>query len=184
MRHVFTWLLFAGLTGAVSCTRDTAGQQTAASVPPSGTQIFSVTGLVKELKPDNKTVVVQHEEIPNYMQAMTMPFEVRDTNELAGLKTGDQVSFRLLVTEKDGWIDQLTKLGSTHVAEAPPRDPFRRVRFVEPLNVGDQMPDYAFTNELRQAVHLAHFKGQALAFTFIYTRCPLPNFCPRMRLKS
>ena len=181
MRQVFKSLLVTALMCAVaSCTRNTAGQQAAASVLPSGTQFFSVTGVVKELKPEGKTIVIQHEEIPRYMQAMTMPFDVRDTNELAGLKPGDQVSFRLLVTEKDGWIDRLTKLGSNPVAEAQPRDPFRRVRFVEPLNVGDQMPDYAFTNEMRQAVHLAHFKGQALAFTFIYTRCPLPNFCPRM----
>ena len=181
MRQVFTGLLVAALTCALaSCTGNTAGQQTAAGVPPSATQIFSVTGVVKELKPDGKMIVIQHEEIPNYMQAMTMPFEVRDTNELAGLKPGDRISFRMLVTEKDGWIDKLTKFGSTHVAEPPPRDPFRRVRFVEPLKVGDRLPDYAFTNELGQVIHLADFQGQALAFTFIFTRCPFPNFCPRM----
>src|SRR6266853_6430300 len=116
MRQVFAGLLVAALTCAlVSCTGDTAGQQTASGVPSSGTQFFSVTGVVKELKPDGKMVVIQHEEIPNYMRAMTMPFEVRATNELAGLKPGDQISFRLLVTEKDGWIDQLMKLGSANV---------------------------------------------------------------------
>src|SRR5882724_3695835 len=125
MQEVFTGLLVAAFTCALaSCTGNTAGQQTAAGVPLSGTQFFSVTGLVKELKPDGKTVVIQHEEIPNYMRAMTMPFEVRNTNELAGLKPGDQIKFRMLVTEKDGWIDQLTKLGSTPVAGPPPRDPF------------------------------------------------------------
>ena len=181
MRQIFKWLLVGALACAVaSCSDNTTGQQSADSVPPPGTQIYSVTGVVKELKPDGRMVVIQHEEIPNYMKAMTMPFEVRDTNELAGLKPGDQVSFRMLVTEKDGWIDTLTKLGSTKVPEPPPRDPFRRVRFVEPLNVGDQLPDYAFTNELGQVIHLADFKGQALAFTFIFTRCPFPNFCPRM----
>jgi len=180
MRQIFTGLLVAAFMCAMaSCTRNTAGSQAATSVPPSGTQIFSVTGVVKELKPDGKTVVVQHEEIPQYMQAMTMPFEVRNTNELAGLKPGDPISFRMLVTAKDGWIDQLMKLGSTNAAEAP-HDAFRRVRFVEPLNVGDPMPNYAFTNELGEVIHLADFQGQALAFTFIYTRCPFPTFCPRM----
>jgi protein SCO1/2 len=180
MRQVFTGLILAGLVCAVtSCTGDTAGQQSAAGAPHSGTQVFSVKGVVKELKPDGKTIVIEHEEIPNYMQAMTMPFEVRDRNELAGLKAGDPVSFRMLVTEKDGWIDQLTKLGPTNLA-LPPSDPVRRVRFVEPLNVGDPLPDYAFTNELGQVIHLADFKGQALALTFIFTRCPFPNFCPRM----
>jgi len=177
-----TGLLLAALTCSVtSCTDKAPGQQTAAGVSPSSTQYFSVTGLVKELKPEGRMVVIQHDEIPNYMSAMTMPFEVRDTNELAGLNPGDQVTFRMLVTEKDGWIDRLRKLGSTNIAAPPPpNDPFRRVRFVEPLNVGDPLPDYAFTNELGQVIHLADFKGQALAFTFIFTRCPFPNFCPRM----
>src|SRR5689334_11569809 len=114
MRQVFTRLLLAALTCAVaSCNRNSASQQSAGSVSLSATQFFSVTGLVKELKPDGKTVVVQHEEIPDYMQAMTMPFEVRNTNELDGLEPGDSISFRMLVTEKDGWIDQVRKLGST-----------------------------------------------------------------------
>ena len=81
MRHIFTGLLVAVFTCALaSCTGDTAGQQAAAGVPPSGTQSFSVTGVVKELKPNGNMVVIQHEEIPNYMRAMTMPFEVRNTN--------------------------------------------------------------------------------------------------------
>ena len=180
MRKVFTGLLVGALACAVaSCSDNTTGQQSADSVPPAGTQIYSVTGVVKELKPEDKRVVIQHEEIPNYMKAMTMPFDVRDAKELAGLKPGDQVSFRMLVTEKDGWIDQLKRLGFTNLVE-PPAESFRRVRLVEPLNVGDPLPDYAFTNELGQVIHLADFKGQALAFTFIFTRCPFPTFCPRM----
>ena len=65
-------------------------------------------------------------------------------------------------------------------AELPRRETFRRVREVDPLNVGDPLPDYPFTNTLGQAIHLGQFKGKALALTFIYTRCPFPNFCPRM----
>jgi hypothetical protein len=55
-------------------------------------------------------VRIKHEEIPGYMAAMTMSFEARDTNELAGLEAGDHVAFRMLVTDDDGWIDQLRKL--------------------------------------------------------------------------
>ena len=54
------------------------------------------------------------------------------------------------------------------------------MRDVDPLQVGDPLPEYHFTNELGQAVSTAQFKGQALAITFIFTRCPLPNFCPKM----
>jgi protein SCO1/2 len=167
--------------GLVSCSENNSSGPPSAEVKASQitTQIFAVKGVVKELQPEDRTIVVKHEKIQDYMPAMTMPFEVKTTNELAGLKPGDEVSFRLLVTQKDGWVDQIAKTGSTNVAEPPP-ETFRRVRLVEPLNVGDVMPDYPFTNELGQAIHLADFKGQALAFTFMYTRCPLPNFCPRM----
>jgi protein SCO1 len=183
MRNAFTLLTVAALAGGiVSCNQNSSEEKppTAAASSQTGTQIFTVKGVIKELKPDGRTVVIKHEEIPNYMPAMTMPLEVKDTNELTGLQPGDGVRFRLLVTDKEGWIDQLKWLGSTNLAEPPPRETFRRVRAVEPLEVGDAMPDYPFTNKLGRAIHLADFKGQALAFTFIYTRCPLPNFCPRM----
>jgi protein SCO1/2 len=57
---------------------------------------------------------------------------------------------------------------------------FRFVRDVEPLAIGDPLPDYRFTNELGEPVHLHQFHGQALAITFVFTRCPYPTFCPRM----
>jgi protein SCO1/2 len=113
------------------------------------------------------------------MPAMTMSFESKDPKELAGVKPGDAVSFRLTVTDTDSWVDQIRKL-SPAVMPEPTRSTIRIVRDVEPLQIGDPLPDYHFTNELGQAVSLAQFKGQALALTFIFTRCPLPNFCPRM----
>jgi protein SCO1 len=99
---------------------------------------------------------------------------------LSGLQPGDEITFRLLVTEKDGWIDQLARVGTTRSEEPPSRETFRRVREVEPLNVGDPMPDYPFTNELGSAISLGQFKGGALGLTFIFTRCPFPTFCPRL----
>jgi protein SCO1 len=144
-------------------------------------QIFQVKGVVVELLPAEKSVRIQHEEIPGYMDAMTMPFEVKDTNELAGLNAGDAVSFRMLVTENDGWIDQIKKLdGPKPVNTLPPNASIRIVRDVDPLNPGDLLPEYHFTNQLGQAVSLSQFQGQALAITFIFTRCPFPTFCPRM----
>ena len=142
------------------------------------TQTFQVKGVVQEVMPARKQVKIKHEKIPDYMDAMTMVFDVKDGNELTGLQPGDSVEFRMLVTEKDGWIDRLKKLNSAPAP--PPIESFRRVREVEPLSVGDKMPDYRFTNELGRAVSLGDYKGQAVAFTFIFTRCPFPTFCPRM----
>jgi protein SCO1/2 len=141
--------------------------------------VYDVRGTVEEVKAAQKKVRVHHEAIPNYMAAMTMDFDVRDTNELRGLQAGDFVAFRLIVLSDDAWIDRLRKLSN---APAPPktRPLYRAVRHVEPLDVGDPVPDYPLTNELGQAVAFSQFKGRAVGVTFIFTRCPLPTFCPRM----
>ena len=154
--------------------------------PPLNTnvQTFFVRGVVKELKADGKTVVIDHEEIPTYMAKMTMPFKVKDTNQLASLGTNDQVHFRLNVAEFESWIDQVTKTGNAPLPiEDPNRKNFRLVREVDVLKEGDAFPNYPLTNHRGEAINTAQFKGQALAITFIFTRCPLPDFCPRMSLR-
>ena len=143
--------------------------------------IYQVKGVVQEVVPEKKKVKIAHEKIPGYMDAMVMMLGVRQVEELNGLKPGDNISFRMLVTDDDGWIDQIKKLDlpPAQVVTTEPAT-FRRVREVEPLAVGDVMPDYSFTNTQGRLVRLSDFKGQALAFTFIFTRCPFPTFCPRL----
>ncbi|HXU77329.1 MAG TPA: SCO family protein [Methylomirabilota bacterium] len=167
------WLLVF----TVSCDR--AETQTPATVV-AGTnrQVFQVKGVIVKVAPREKSVEIKHEEIHGYMPAMTMPFDVKDTNELAGLAPGDSVVFRMIVTDTEGWIEQIRKLGSTN--SVPTAGNFRLVRDVEPLNIGDRLPEYHFTNQLGQAFSTADFKGQALAITFLFTRCPFPTFCPKM----
>lgn len=175
------------LVFTLSCERQSPAPRPVPVAPPAtapastNIQIFQVKGVVVASSPAEKSVRIQHEEIPGYMEAMTMPFDVKDTNELAGLNAGDTVTFRLLVTEHDGWIDQIQKLETPkRVNTLPPNAPIRIVRDVEPLNPGDALPEYHFTNQLSQAVSLSQFQGQALAITFIFTRCPFPTFCPLM----
>lgn len=140
---------------------------------------YTVRGVVVA-PPEGKTVKVKHEEIPGYMMAMTMPFEARPTNELNGLMRGDLIEFRMRVTETDGWIDQIRILGTTKVEPTNAVNDIRIVPDVPALKAGDLVPNYTFTNELGRVVHLADFRGNALAVTFIFTRCPFPTFCPRM----
>lgn len=146
------------------------------------TNAYLVRGEIREIKTNESRLIVKHEAIPGYMAAMTMPFDVREPQVLGALQAGDKISFRMLVTEKDGWIDQIKVLERPGVAPIPPppEPRFRRVREVQPLNIGDALPDYPLTNELGQAVSLGQFKGEAIGITFIFTRCPFPNFCPRM----
>lgn len=168
----------AGLLAA--CDRKPVVTPAQGSIPTPTQQVFQVAGTVIELLPADKSVRIKHEAIPGYMDAMTMPFEARDTNELASLEAGDQVKFRLTVTETDGWIDQIQKVAAPRPNPLPAAGGYRFVRELEPLNPGDALPDYRFTNQLGQIIHFNQFRGQAMAFTFIFTRCPYPTFCPLM----
>jgi protein SCO1/2 len=127
---------------------------------------------------DGRTVTIEHEAITNYMAAMTMPFRASNPKELADLHPGDQVSFRLQITETDSWIDQIRKTGIHNAITTNAAVP----EIASPATNSARHPlfAYKFTNELGQAVSLNQFDGQALAISFIFTRCPIPNFCPRL----
>ncbi len=142
---------------------------------------FATRGVIRDIPEDNKSLVVRHEEIPDFMPAMTMNFEVHDTNELRGLAVGDTIIFNIRATEEDSWIDGIRRAGTNDVIDAGPRDPSSKALLhVATLKPGDPMPDAALLGEDGHPVRFSDFAGKALAFTFIFTRCPLPNYCPRM----
>lgn len=151
-----------------------------ATTTPANERVFMAKGVVKELKPDGKTAVISHEEVPGFMPAMTMPFTVKEAKDWTTLRVGDTVSFRMVVTDADGWIDRVTVLATAEMAAAAKYHENFTLPAVEPLEIGDAIPNYHFTNELGQAVQLSQFKGQAVAITFVFTRCPWPTFCPRI----
>ncbi|MCZ7636456.1 MAG: SCO family protein [Verrucomicrobia bacterium] len=174
-------LTFSACRGPRPCCEATATAPAHEGAPAAtGVKTFAVRGVVREVRDGGRLAVIRHEEIPGYMAAMTMTFDVRDPAEMAAVSAGDRVAFRMTVTETDGWIDQIQVLERGVPEEAKPEVPgVRIVRQVEELEEGDRLPDYPFVTESRQAVRLDEFRGRALGFTFIYTRCPYPTFCPR-----
>jgi protein SCO1/2 len=177
MFRAVLFLIFGSAIFVTGCNKSPQPAPSAKSVQHTNEQIFQVKGVVIAVKPQEKSITIKHEDIPDYMPGMTMPFDVKDTNELAGISAGDPVTFRLLVTDTEGWIDQIRKTGpKTNVL--PANAPIRRARDVEPLNEGDVLPEYQFTNQFGKMFSTRDFKGQALAIEFLFTRCPLPNFCP------
>jgi Uncharacterized protein SCO1/SenC/PrrC, involved in biogenesis of respiratory and photosynthetic systems len=176
-------LLLAGLA-ATLCSCQPASRPPV--TPLSAQKSYQVKGVVIDLSPQSKEVKIRHEEVPGFMPAMTMPFDVKDARLIEGLKPGDRVSFRLNVTETDGWIDEIQKINDPISIPRPPSNgipsnaPFRLVRDVEPLTVGDLLPPYPFTNQFGQPFKTSDFQGSALAITFLFTRCPFPTFCPAM----
>lgn len=149
---------------------------------PKNFKLFSVNGVVRSIESDLSRARVEHEEIPGYMKAMTMPFNIGNTNEWSNIHTNDSIMFLLHVTEDRSWIDGVEKKAD----EVPSLDelsetaPWRLVREVQPLKVGDMLPNYGLTNQFAKPITLDQFRGKALAMTFIYTRCPIPDFCPKM----
>lgn len=150
--------------------------------PQISARYFQVLGHIRGLDTSAKEIRIAHEEIPNYMPAMTMPFSVKDPALFKGLAVGDSVQFELAVTEDDSWISHIEKVQSDlPTAQAGPSD----TASLEELeaaraHAGEMVPDFQLTDQDGQPLHLKDFHGQALLLTFIYTRCPLPNFCPLM----
>ena len=153
-----------------------------AAAPPgpaaTKVQTFPAQGVVKEIAADGRTVVIAHQAIAGYMAAMTMPFKVREPGELAGLQPGDKVRFRLQVMDTESWVEGISKIG--HAPIEPATAARASAEQAPALRRRHPLLDYPFTNELGQAVRLSDFRGQALAITFFFTRCPIPDFCPRL----
>jgi protein SCO1/2 len=157
-----------------SQTRLVAAESAAAT-----NQVHTTRGLVREIAPDHHKAVIRHEAIPGYMPAMTMEFNVRNANELSGIAVGDTITFRLTATEETHWIDQVSKIAST-TNRAPESKAQITPSQIAELKPGDLLPDYELIAETGKAIRFSDFRGKAVAFTFIFTRCPLPDYCPRM----
>ena len=151
----------------------------AAGAASATNQVHTTQGLVREIDLDRHKAVIRHEAIPGYMPAMTMEFNVRDTNELSGIAVGDTVTFRLTVSEETHWIDQLSKVASATNSDSVVKPQITPSQISE-LKPGDFLPDYELIGESGKTVRFSEFRGKVVAFTFIFTRCPLPDYCPRM----
>ena len=115
-------------------------------------------------------VTLHHEDIKDFMPAMTMPYRVRDAELLTGRKPGELVEATLAVAGTDAWITRLTVIG---VAPVPPAAAIQAS--AEP---GDALIDGAFVDQDGRRIRLHEWRGRPLILSFIYTRCPLPDFCP------
>jgi len=146
-------------------------------------RVFQVRGTVEVVRPGSSEVDIFHEEIPGYMQAMSMPFRVRDQATLTALRPGQYITFRLMVTRTDDWLEEpvvirepVFRAPLTHDGVPAPQP--TTAAELKLLKIGDVVPDLAFTTERSDAATLSAYRGHALAVTFVFTRCPLPSACP------
>ena len=138
---------------------------------------YPVSGMVLQIDKAHQTILVSHERISGYMDAMTMPFRVRDPRLLEGLQPGMQVEFQLVVMRNESYADRVRLKGGARFevdTQAPAPLPSTQVALGQPV------PDFELTDQSRRPIKLSEFAGKVVAVTFIYTRCPLPDYCPRL----
>ena len=146
---------------------------------PANTKEFTLKGTVVAVDADANQVTLQHEAVPGFMEAMTMPYKLQDAQIAHELHRGDVIRARLLVDKTADGDYRNARLNQIAVlAEARPN--FKPESSYNVPKAGEPVPDFHFINQDGKPVQLSQFHGKALLITFIYTRCPLNDFCPKM----
>jgi protein SCO1 len=152
-------------------------------------QTYSASGLVLNVDVAHRSLEVSCQAIPGYMEEMAMRLLVQDKEELETLQPGMIIDFKLRVHKKAAFASEIRVRGYESTAQEPMAA--RQLEILDAatassarpghaLVIGAFVPDFTLLDQNRAAVSLAQFRGKVVALTFIYTRCPLPNFCFRM----
>jgi protein SCO1/2 len=167
-------IVLATIFAVVSVLRRSAG--------PAG-HTYVLQGQVQSITPDRQEALVKHGEIKGLMPAMTMPYRFKTKTELDALKPGDLIDGTLVIESNDAFLTGVKKTGEAPI-EKPPAESLvtgsnldKATRLLQP---GDVVPDGAFVDQNGRKSSLKAFRGSTVVLTFIYTRCPLPTFCPMM----
>lgn len=139
------------------------------------TDHYLLRGQVLAVDPARMDITIKHGDIEGFMPAMTMAFRVKDARLLEGRRPGDLVTATLVVSESPPYLSALAATG-----HAPLTEPAPVPRTMSVLEPGARVPEVPLVDESGAARSLGEWRGRALAVTFTYSRCPLPDFCPRM----
>ncbi|MDR3698155.1 MAG: SCO family protein [Candidatus Sulfopaludibacter sp.] len=142
---------------------------------------YAVTGIVLKVDAARRSFVASIAAIPGYMEAMAMPFSVHDAKELANLRAGAYVEFTLVVDTGDSWAEGI----QLHRFASMEQEPLlaRRLQLLEGTKapeIGQAIADFTLVDQANQRIRLSQFAGKVMGVTFIYTSCPLPNYCFRL----
>jgi protein SCO1 len=156
-------------------------------LPARAAQRYPVSGLVVQVDRPNNTLVVSSDAIPGYMDAMVMPYSVRDPKQLDSMIQGVMVEFTLVVEEHDSYAENIRIRHYESVEQEPLQA--RRLKILEGLSgpppvavldLGQRVPDFTLPDQNKRQISLRGLEGRVVAVNFVYTRCPLPQYCVRM----
>jgi protein SCO1/2 len=171
MRRLIASALLA-VVGLAGCHSGHNSQQNSATQ----FKVYKLRGRVVSTDTAKGEVMLNHEAIVGFMEAMTMPYKLRDASILGELHPGDVITADVLVSQ-----DADAEILLDHVVVVAQSKPDYKpgVSYHVPAP-GDTVPDFKLRNQDGRAIHLGQFHGRSLVVTFIYTRCPSPEFCPRV----
>jgi protein SCO1 len=167
----FLAVLLTCALAAVSGCHSAPAPTTASTT--NGVKQYHVRGVVVSTNAAKGEVTLDTEAIPGFMQAMTMPYTLRNAGITSELHPGDTITATLFASDNADVLDQIVIVGQAKADYLPPVQH-------KPLVPGESVPDFSFLNQSNKIIHLAQFRGKVLMMTFIYTRCPLSTYCPRM----
>lgn len=152
---------------------------------PASTQpaekTYQVVGIVRSIDQKAGEITIRHEEIAGYMKPMTMPFSVANRAELVDVQVGDKVKATLRVGRSSSTLSDLVVTEFAPTPEVSVSIADGKLRVVEKPSVtaiGEKVPDFSFQTQNNEKLRLSDLRGKFVVLTFIYTRCPLPDFCP------
>ena len=163
--------LLAAICATAGCRRSGPPRELA-----SRQTVYEVRGVVREVNPPENSLTIEHENIPGFMPAMTMSFAVKDPALLKEVAAGDRVKFQLAVTETDSWIASIAKIPGL----TPPLTASPTPSDASALEPGRLVPNFTLIDQNGRTIQLLDYRGRVVVVTFIFTRCPLPNYCPLM----
>ena len=137
---------------------------------------YELKGKIVSFNKAQQQVVVQHEEVPGFMEAMTMPFTLREDSAFDVMRAGDEIQATLVVD------DERTRLENPIITQSIPGSAARVMPTTGPSEpeIGAIAPDVALVNQDGKQINLRQYRGRPLVVTFVYTRCPLPDYCTLM----
>lgn len=142
--------------------------------PKTPPRTYEIVGNVVSVDKAAHKVTLAHKDIPGFMKAMTMDFKLKDDWAFNVLQPGDELAGVLVVDPEGAYIEQVS------IQKASGTKPDAVAQQSHEPSIGDSVPDFALTSQDGKRIHLAQFHGKPLLLTFIYTRCPLPDYCIRM----
>jgi protein SCO1 len=170
VKRIFLIMLTAAMASIAGCKH--AAPDAPLSAQPQAKQ-YPVKGKVVSTDAARGEVMLDAEAIPGFMGAMTMPYKLRTPNIISEFHPGDQITATLYVTDETDLLDQIVITGTAQPDYKPP------IEYHVPA-AGDVVPNFQFVNQSGKHISIRDYKGKTLLVTFVYTRCPLPEYCVRM----